>query len=182
MGVDARSLARLLAVRGAILTGDFTLSSGRKSSVYIDARLLLGDSYTFGEALELLDRAAPQTGFEAVLGVATAGIPWAAGLALRRGLPMGYVRPERKSHGTGRRVEGAPPRGRVILVDDVATTGRSLLQAASAAREEGYEPIAAVVLVDREEGASEALEKEGLELRRVATLSEILEELGLKAL
>ena len=93
----ARELAGLLASRNAVLTGEFTLASGRKSRVYIDARLLLGDPHIFAKAVELLDEAAPQGGYT-ILGVATAGIPWAAALALRRRAPLGYVRPQPKNH------------------------------------------------------------------------------------
>ncbi len=169
-------LARLLESRGAVLRGTFRLSSGGVSSVYVDARMLLGDPAAFREALGLLDSVAPR-GLP-VVGVATGGIPWAVGLAILRGVPAGYVRPEAKGHGAGRRVEGSPPKGKVVLVDDVATTGRSLAAAVEALREEGYEPVAAVVLVDRGEGARERLERLGVELRSVATLDEILSYLG----
>ncbi len=179
MASPGERLSRLLASRGAVLRGDFVLASGRRSSVYIDARLLLGDPAAFSEALDLLAGVAPP-GEYSVLGVATAGIPWAAGLALRQGRPLGYVRVERKGHGRDRLVEGSPPRGPVVLVDDVATTGGSLAAAAEAARREGYEPIAALVLVDRGEGARERLSGMGVELRSVATLREILEALGWK--
>jgi len=173
----AARLAGLLASRNAILKGDFLLASGRRSSVYVDARLLLGDPEAFREALDLLAGVAPQGGYS-VLGVATAGIPWAAGLALRLGRPLGYVRVERKGHGRDRLVEGSPPSGPAVLVDDVATTGGSLAAAVEAARREGYEPIAALVLVDRGEGARERLSSLGVELRSVATLRGVLAALG----
>lgn len=176
----AGELARLLAARNAVLTGEFRLASGRKSRVYIDARLLLGDPIIFAKAVDLLDEAAPR-GRHTILGVATAGIPWAAALAMRRGAPLGYVRPQPKGHGLGRQVEGSPPKGSTLLVDDVATTGGSLAQAAEAARREGYEVEYAVVLVDRQEGARERLAGLGVQLFSVATLREILEELGLQA-
>ena len=173
-------LARILSERGAVLTGRFVLSSGRVSSIYLDLRLLLGDSKAFREALQLLDEVAPKTSAP-IVGVATGGIAWAVGLSLLRGVPSGYVRVEVKGHGAGRRVEGAPPKGPLIIVDDVATTGKSLSKAIEAARSEGYDPIAAVVLVDREEGASDALERLGVRLYSVARLSEILEVLGIRA-
>ncbi len=173
---SAARLAELLSMRGAVLRGEFLLASGRKSNVYVDARLLLGDPGVFREALSLLAEAAPG-GEYSVLGVATAGIPWATGLSLRLGKPLGYVRVERKGHGRDRLVEGSPPRGPVVLVDDVATTGGSLAAAVEAARSEGYEPLAALVLVDRGEGARERLSKLGVELRSVASLGEILDAL-----
>ena len=172
-------LARILSERNAIFTGRFVLSSGKVSNVYLDLRLLLGDPRSFRKALSLLDEAAPKAEIP-ILGVATGGIVWAVGLSLLREVPSGYIRVETKGHGLGRRVEGMPPKGPVMIVDDVATTGRSLSAAVEAARSEGYDPIAAVVLVDREEGASEALEKLGVKLYSVARLSEVLEALGIK--
>jgi orotate phosphoribosyltransferase len=111
---------------------------------------------------------------EAVVGIATGGLPWATGLALILGLPLGHVRREKKGHGTSRLVEGRL-RGCSILVDDVATTGESLTRAIEALRESGAKPCYALVVVDREQGAAERITRLGARLLRVATLREILQ-------
>ena len=173
--MDYRALlAGELARHGAVKRGVFTLSSGRTSDIYIDLRSVPGKphlyklalSLLYAEAYPILDR------IEAILGVATGGIPWAAGLSMLSGLPAGYVRKGRKHHGTGRSVEGPGP-CRALLVDDVATTGGSLASAVEALRGEGYSVEYAVVVVDREEGARERLSSLGVELRSVLTLSTI---------
>ncbi|BAN90946.1 orotate phosphoribosyltransferase [Aeropyrum camini] len=172
-------LAKVLKKRGAVLRGDFVLSSGRRSSVYIDMRRLLGDESSYTVALDLLLEAGAQelARSSAVIGVATGGLPWAAMLALRLSKPLGYVRPERKGHGTGSQVEGEPPRGRVVVVDDVATTGSSIASSVEVLRNSGYTVTTALVLVDRGEGARELLASMGVRLVSVATLESILKAL-----
>ncbi|MCX8196558.1 MAG: orotate phosphoribosyltransferase [Acidilobaceae archaeon] len=166
-------LAELVRARGALLFGEFTLSSGAKSNYYLDMRKLLGDSRAFRRASELLaERAKELEPFEVVAGVATAGIPWAAAVALMLNKGVAYVRSEAKGHGTGSLVEG-DPRGSCIVVDDVATTGASLERAASALKP-FCEVKGAVVLVDRLQGAGERLERLGVKLLSVATIKDII--------
>ncbi|BAA81362.2 orotate phosphoribosyltransferase [Aeropyrum pernix K1] len=176
----AEVLAKVLKKRGAVLRGDFVLSSGRRSSVYIDMRRLLGDESSYSVALDLLLEVGGQdlARSSAVIGVATGGLPWAAMLALRLSKPLGYVRPERKGHGTLSQVEGDPPKGRVVVVDDVATTGTSIAKSIEVLRSNGYTVGTALVLVDRGEGAGELLARMGVRLVSVATLKTILEKLG----
>ena len=150
------------------------LSSGRRSDIYVDLRLVPGIPRLYRLALALLYAEAYRVldTIDLIVGVATGGVPWASGLALLSGLPSGYVRKERKGHGTGRSVE-APGPGRALLVDDVATTGGSLARAVEALRREGYEVGHALVLVDRGEGAREKLDGLGVELMSVLTLDMI---------
>ena len=180
-------IARILVDTQALKFGEFTLSSGAKSSVYVDLRRVLGYPTAFRAIASLLTaRAAVLTGsygIEYIVGVATGGIPWATLVAHALGLPLAYVRPERKDHGLGRRVEGADARGRVLIVDDVATTGSSLISAAAAIRSIGGEPIAALVVVERGQGAVDALRGMGIELHYIVTLKELVDEaLGLGVL
>ncbi len=176
-GAAAGLLARLLARCGALLVGEFKLSSGAVSPVYIDARRLLGDpearaavsSMLAAHAAEIMDEV------DVVAGMATAGIPWATLLASMYGKPLAYVRSRSKQHGLGRLLEGAECRGkRVLLVDDVATTGGSLLRGVAAVRGEGGVVDYALVIVDRGQGAAERLSEEGVRLLALATLKDIL--------
>ena len=177
-------LARELARSGAVKKGRFVLSSGRVSSVYVDLRMVPSMPRLFRLALSLLYTRAYGIleASDAIAGVATGGIVWSTGLALLSGKPSGYVRPERKEHGASRRVELHVPRGsRVLLVDDVATTGASLAGAVEALRDEGYTVSHALVVVDRGEGAAERLAGMGVRLLSLLSLEDILgalEELG----
>lgn len=168
-------LGRLARERRALLRGDFTLSSGRRSGIYVDLRRLLGDGHAFLAALTLLQAFLSRELEEAdyIIGVATAGIPWATALALLSGKPMLYVRSVAKAHGTESRVEGGEPRGSCLVIDDVATTGNSLARAIKAL-ECKCARISAAVLVDREEGAYERLASMGVTLRALLTLKELV--------
>ena len=172
--------ARILVSAGAVLRGEFVLSSGEVSDLYIDARSVLGDRGAYAALLGLLAGAGYRhlSRADAVVGVATGGIPWAAGLAQAYGLPLGYVRPRAKGHGRGRRLEGWSGPGRAVLVDDVATTGGSLASAVEALREAGVEVETALVIVDREAGAGERLAGLDVVLAPLTRLSVIRRLLG----
>ncbi len=161
----------LKQLRACVRTNVVTLSSGRETDFYLDGREITLDP----RGLELVSSLAFDVlrgRCDAVGGPAAAAIPIVAGIglcALEAGvhLRMFFVRPQAKTHGLGRRIEGPPlkPSDRVALVDDVATTGGSLLRTADALREEvGIRPHLALVIVDREEGAQRALRETEIEL------------------
>lgn len=171
-------LARLLVESGALRLGRFLLTSGRESPIYIDMRSLLqnprGYRLVTAGLYTMLEHCFNH--FQGcVAGVATGGIAWAALLASYAGLAMGYVRPRRKEHGTGRQVEGCPPGSSVVIVDDVATTGGSLYNSAQVLAAEGYPVAGALVIVDRQQGAAERLRELGIPLCSVTTLRRLLE-------
>jgi orotate phosphoribosyltransferase len=131
----ARTTARILMEIGAVLfrpADPFTFTSGRRSPVYVDCRRII--SYPRARA-RLMDLAVAQLGeaagweaFDAVAGGETAGIPFAAWLAERLGLPMVYVRKKPKGFGRDAQIEGhLPPGSRTLLVEDLATDGGSKL-------------------------------------------------------
>jgi orotate phosphoribosyltransferase len=171
----------LSIVKGVVKFGDFTLSSGKKSDFYIDCRLVTlnarGLLLTSRAMLEIIRPLKPL----AVGGLTLGADPIAAGVAIesaREGAPINafIVRKEAKAHGAKRSIEGPElPRGaKVVVVDDVVTTGGSTVQAIERLREEvGAEILAAVALVDREEGGAEALQKMGVTLRAVFKKSEL---------
>lgn len=144
----ARDLLRI----GAVLLRPeepFTWASGLRSPIYCDNRLTLSEPDVRGRLtdgfLAVLDRQglAP----DVIAGTATAGIPHAAWLADRLGLPMVYVRSSAKEHGRGNRIEGRLPEGaRVVLVEDLVSTGGSSLAAVEALQKAGAE-VPAVVAV-----------------------------------
>ena len=125
----------------------FTWASGIKSPVYCDNRLLLGYPAIRAEIEELLknliEREYP--GAEVLMGTSTAGIPHAAIVSEKLALPMGYVRSGNKEHGRGNRIEGADPAGKkVVVVEDLISTGGSAIEVVEALREAGGEVIGIV--------------------------------------
>jgi orotate phosphoribosyltransferase len=125
----------------------FTWASGLKSPIYCDNRQLLGfPDLRSGIKAALCARAAlahPTL----IAGTSTAGIPWAAMVADQLGLPMAYVRPEPKNHGMGRQVEGPSGAGhRVVLIEDLISTGGSSIRCVEALRQEGAEVLEVLAL------------------------------------
>ena len=169
-GELSETLDRLLALaleRGAIKYGDFTLTSGKKSSYYFDGRLLSLDpegAYLISQAIiPLLE----QAGAQAVGGTTLGADPMVAALALAshikgRSIPAFIVRKESKTHGTKQNIEGPlEPGTNVAIVDDVCTTGGSLFHAIEAAEEAGCSVVKVVSILDRNEGGSDEMRKRG---------------------
>jgi orotate phosphoribosyltransferase len=159
--------------------GDFLLSSGRRSDLYFDGKQVTLE----GRGLHLVSRLVldrcRELGATAVGGLTLGADPIAAGAAALSGagpapLRAFIVRKEVKRHGTGRTIEGPPlgPGDRCLLVDDVVTTGTGFLTALAQVRETGAEVLEALVVVDREEGGTEALAAAGLRLHALFRRSE----------
>lgn len=175
-------LCRILIKTGATKFGLFKLSSGKLSPYYIDLRMVPGDPKGLRTVIEIYERMATSrigiASFDSIAGVPTAGVPYASILAFRLIKPFLYVRREPKSHGGQRRVEGKLlPGDRVLLVDDLITTGKNTLQAAEAVRAEGGQVQQVLVLIDREEGGRVALARAGLKLWAFTTVSKIARRL-----
>lgn len=178
-------LRQLLAERSA-QRGRFTLSSGRESTLYIDARLTTMSP----EGLVLIG----QLGFQslqlarwdvhAVGGLTLGADPVAYAIAYtsantRSPIRAFTVRKEPKTHGTGRLLEGPIlPSDSVVVVEDVITTGASALRAISAIRAFGARVRGVLAIVDREEGGKEALEAQGLEVIVLINASEIIQRMS----
>lgn len=162
---------------GAFREGDFALSSGRRSGYYLDLRLVPSHPRLYRLVLDAYREMADFVGadkFDAVAGVATSGLLMSSPLALFLRKPMVYVRRQEKGHGTRHLVEGAIPTGsRVLLVDDLATSGGSLAESVMKLRTLGLVVTDALVLVDRLEGASSRLYDIGVKLTRFVTIEDI---------
>lgn len=180
-----------LKLRSCIQFGRIRLSSGKETDFYFDGRLVSLDPEGSVLIATLMleeirkDRAGgpPGTsGVQAVGGLTSGADPITSSigvLAHQEGVPLKlfYVRKEAKGHGMGKRLEGPPlePGTRALIVDDVITTGRSILLARDALREDaGAEVRGALAVVDREEGGREALEREGLKVVSLFRRSDFL--------
>jgi orotate phosphoribosyltransferase len=177
---DHERLVRMLATRSARL-GKFTLTSGRESTFYVDARAttMTPDGQALVGMLGLA--AIREAGWspDAVGGLTMGADPIAyaichASATSDRPVRAFTVRKEAKAHGTGKLVEGPVAAGdRVVVIEDTVTTGGSAARAVEALRQMGAVPIGILALVDREEGGREHLESLGLPVRALTTASEI---------
>ena len=171
-------LTHLLRASGAVKFGDFTLTSGRKSTYYVDVK----NASTRPHILALMARMmAPYiSGEDLLAGMELGAVPIVAALALESGIPYVIIRKGERGHGTGRRIEGAcTPGQRVLLVEDVATTGGSMLRSAEILRGAGLVVHRALVVVDREEGAAGALLASGIELIPLVRIGQMMGTMGL---
>ena len=168
------ALARALFRIGALRFGKFTLASGKSSSYYLDLRVVPSDPQAYRLAVAAYVALVKELGeknFDVVAGVATAGVAISSPLAYLLEKPMVYVRKEQKGHGLGRLVEGAVrPGWRALVVDDLVTTGGSMISAVGALKRDGCVVRDAVVLVDRLEGGKKNLAAEGVRLLAFADI------------
>jgi orotate phosphoribosyltransferase len=157
--VTGAELARRLAER-ALLHGDFVLRSGRRSSVYLDKYRFETDPALLGPLAEALAASAKRVDPSAdrLAGPELGAVPLVTALALQDGRSFLIVRSQAKEYGTANRLEGAfEPGERVLLVEDIVTSGGAALEAVFALREAGLIVENALCVLDRDEGGNEAL-------------------------
>lgn len=179
--MSANDLRALLRER-SVLKGDFVLASGRRSNHYIDAR----KTTMSAAGQELIGRlglaAIREAGWQATrVGGLTMGADPVAYAIARASLDAPpvidafSVRKAAKQHGTGRRIEGNFAAGEsVVVVEDVITSGGSALEAVAAIREAGGIVAGVLAVVDRDEGGRAAIEQQGLPVRSLASVRELL--------
>jgi uridine monophosphate synthetase len=169
-------LADALLEAGCVQFGDFTLKSGKRSPIYFDLRRLISSP-------RLLERVAAAylpllaaLAYDRIAGIPYAGLPIATAISLLNGSPMIYPRKEVKAYGTRASVEGDYHAGdRVVLVDDLATTGGSKFEAIERLENEGLHILDVVVLIDREGVADSELASAGYKLHSVYKLSALID-------
>ena len=165
-------LAHLLRACGAVRFGQFTLASGQTSDVYVDIK----KSWTDPGRLHVLAEALAQRvgSAERLAGMELGAVPLVVATALRTGLPYVVVRKAAKTHGTQQRFEGEIPSGaRVLVIEDVSTTGGSSAETVEIVRQAGGQVDRLLVVVDRGQGARERLATLGVTLEALVTLDEL---------
>ncbi len=178
---NRESFLRGLFTTGCFRTGEFTLKSGVVSPFYVDLRRIHSDPGVLRQAARAYAAAAAGLDFDRVAGVPVAALPLAAAFALEVEKPLIYPRLPPKPHGTGNRIEGAfNPGERVLLLDDLITTGASKLEAAQVVRSEGLVVEDLVVLLERGFTGRAEMEEAGIALHAFAQVDELV-EVGLRS-
>lgn len=175
-----RKVARALLTTEAVrlnVKEPFTFVSGIKSPIYCDNRKMIGfpeeRKIVVREFIKLLEK----VDFDIVAGTATAGIPWAAFIAMEMNKPMAYIRGEKKAHGAGRQIEGAEFQGKkVIVIEDLISTGGSSIKAVNAAREAGATEVEVFAIFSYEfEKAYKNFEEAGVAWESLSNFSSLIQ-------
>jgi orotate phosphoribosyltransferase len=172
--------ASFLLKSNSLRFGVFTLASGKQSAYYIDLRVLPSFPGYFRLGISALkDMVAEKVGrFDTFASVPTSGLVFGSALAYEMNKPFIYVRKEPKAYGTNKMIEGfLEPGSKVIIVDDVATTGTSLGSAVEIIRANSGIVEDVVALVDRHEGGEDKLKKMGVKLSAVTGINDIVNAL-----
>ena len=168
-------LVDLLISCGAIKFGEFVLTSGKRSNYYIDIK----QASTNPRILRMIAKRMKDyaRGYDVIAGMELGAVPIAVALSLESEKPFVIVRKQEKIHGTKKLIEGEDVNGKkVLVVEDVTTTGGSVIRAVKILRENGAIVDKVITVVDREEGAKERLNEENVELIPLVTKSEILKK------
>ena len=173
-----KEFAIFLQESAAIKFGDFKLSSGKESAYYVDLRIIPSFPHQFRKMIKHLQNAISENigldSFDCIASVPTSGLVIASALAIETIKPLVYIRQKPKDYGTGSLIEGKIKEGsRILLVDDVGTTGQSLIKAIKALKDAKMVVTDAFVIINRLEGAKEVLASEGVRLHEVTNVMKI---------
>jgi len=163
--------------RGMIKFGRFILSSGKESPYYIDLRILPSFPDLYRNIMEYMVKLASRIDYDVIAGIETSGIVHAAYLGCLLNKPIAYIRKKPKGHGTRSLVEGLINGRRILLIDDVVTTGNTLVKAVKSIRDNGGIIEDAIVIIDRCEGASKRLADYGVRLQYILSSDLIIDTL-----
>lgn len=178
----AETIAQLLLDLGAVkvkTSPPFRWTSGLLSPVYCDNRIVISFVSERQKILDGFKRVIDDKGlkFDVIAGTATAAIPWAAFLAQDLGIPMVYIRPEKKDHGAGKQIEGfLKPGQHVLVVEDLISTGGSSLSSAKVVQKEGECMVTDILAITTWEldAAREAFGKSGLKLHTLTDFTHLI--------
>ncbi|MDX1595320.1 MAG: orotate phosphoribosyltransferase [Nitrosopumilaceae archaeon] len=177
-----KEFATFLYQNQIIKFGDFTLASGKKSSYYVDLRLVPSYPHEFRKMVKYLQNKITETtglgSFDAIVSVPTGGLVIASALAIETVKPLIYVRNKPKDYGTSKLIEGKIKQGmKVLMIDDVATTGGSVINGIKALKDEKVVIDEAYVIVDRMEGADTALKEQDITMHSLIDVLQITKTL-----
>jgi orotate phosphoribosyltransferase len=146
----------------ALLNGEFTLRSGRKSSWYFDKYRFEGIPSIMRSVAHHMSRLIPE-GTDRLAGIELGGVPMCTALSLESDIPCMFIRKRAKEYGTAAQIEGVYEKGdRILLVEDVVTTGGQAIELLRQLRETGLDIIGAIAVLNRNEGANDAFAAENI--------------------
>jgi uridine monophosphate synthetase len=162
---------------GAVQFGEFTLKSGRLSPIYINLRKIISYPNLLRTISEAMWQKTKGCEFDLVCGVPYTALPIATCMSLDHNIPMIMRRKEKKDYGTKQLIEGEHTQGqRCLIIEDIVTTGSSILETAADLEAAGLKIIDLIALIDREQGGREKL-SEKYRLHTILSLSDILQTL-----
>ncbi len=161
---------------GAVKFGTFTLKSGKISPMYVDLRAIISFPALLRRIAEMLWEKAASLSYDLVCGVPYTALPLATCFSCAHDVPMILKRKEVKDYGTKKLIEGVFETGQTCLVlEDVMTTGGSILETKEALQGVGLKVDDALVIMDRQQGGRENLQEKGVRVHPLITLSELLD-------
>jgi len=160
---------------GAIKFGSFTLKSKMVTPIYVDLRMTIASPQLLKDMGDLIWEKIKEPSFDQLVGVPYTALPLASYLSLKHNIPMLMKRKEAKTYGTKKLIEGVYKSGEsCVIVEDLVTSGASLIETAEPLEAEGLEVLGMVAFLDREQGGKALLEEQGYNIQFVTTLSEML--------
>lgn len=172
------ALALTLYDIGAVKMGRFTLHSGKISPIYLDLRLLVSYPQALHQVAEAYMLPLEGLSFDILAAYPYAALPIGTAIALHSGWPLIYPRKTAKRYGTGKQVEGTWQVGQTaVVIEDLITSGDSILQAIASLKAVGLQVRDAVVLIDRQQGGRRSLKAQGYDVHAVLTITHLLNTL-----
>lgn len=172
MNAPSSELAAKIA-DAALLHGEFTLRSGLKSTYYLDKYLFSTRPSILKELGSMFSQRIP-SGTNRLAGAELGGIPLVTATSIESGIPCVFIRNAKKDYGTAKQLEGVVEEGdRVVVLEDVATTGGQVLEAVATLRELGAEVTMVIATIDRLSGARENIEQAGVAYDTLFTVHDL---------
>lgn len=170
---EKTELINLLKEKEVVKFGKFTLSSGKESNYYVNMKMAITDPMILNLIAKIISSQIIEDKIDKIAGPALGAVPIATAVSLKSKIPLLMVRKAKKGYGTAELIEGNLQEGdSIVIVEDVATTGNSLIRAIKALEENGGIIKKAFVVVDRAEGALENLKKEGIQLESLLSIND----------
>lgn len=172
---NKNELIKLLKENQVVKYGKFTLSSGKESNYYVDMKRAITNPKILLKVAEIISEKIDKLEADKIAGPALGAIPVVTAVSIVSSIPMLMIRKAKKDYGTSELIEGdLLPGDRVIVLEDVTTTGNSLINAIKAVSENGGIVGKAFVIVDRNEGAIDNLKMEGIDLEPIVSVNDFM--------